>query len=169
MPLFVFHGHAFGLIHGFIPLLALFFKFGERNIMLTVLISLPGTIAHELVHLLVGMLLFAHPSGFTILPKKTAENHWQLGSVAFANIHWLNALFIGLAPLALAPLAWWLSAHIDTSRLSLRTTGYVLATASILQACIPSWQDVKVSFISWPLFACAAFMGWFVFHYHGGY
>src|ERR1700693_3155144 len=83
---------------GFIPSAALVLIFyallrGLRNSMWRIaLLSLPGTIAHELAHYVVGSLLLAKPMGFSIWP--TAQGHtWKLGSVSFANIGLLNGAF----------------------------------------------------------------------------
>src|SRR2546425_1066726 len=53
------------------------------------LLSLPGTIAHELTHLVVGFVLHAKPHGFSIWPRPSG-NTWALGSVSFRNIGLLN-------------------------------------------------------------------------------
>ena len=75
------------------------------------LLSLPGTIAHELTHFVVGLLLLAKPRGFSIWP--TPQGHtWRLGSVSFGNIGLLNGAFVALAPLLLLPIAWLCVVHV---------------------------------------------------------
>src|ERR1700690_907670 len=91
---------------GFVPSMALVVAFyvllrGARDTMWRVaLLSLPGTIAHELAHVVVGFLLHAGPAGFSIWPRPRG-NGWTLGSVSFRNIGLLNGAFIAVAPLLL--------------------------------------------------------------------
>jgi hypothetical protein len=76
---------------GFMPSVALVLIFyallrGLRNSMWCIaFLSLPGTIAHELAHFVVGMLLLAKPRGGSIWPKAHGDT-WRLGSVSFGNI-----------------------------------------------------------------------------------
>ena len=96
---------------GFIPSVTLVLIFyallrGLRNSMWRIaLLSLPGTIAHELAHFIVGTLLLAKPRGFSIWPRAHGDT-WRLGSVSFGNIGLLNGAFVALAPLLLLPIAW---------------------------------------------------------------
>src|SRR5207253_2132543 len=96
---------------GFIPSVALVLIFyallrAMRNSMWRIaLLSLPGTIAHELAHFVVGLVLLAKPRGFSIWPRAHAHT-WTLGSVSFGNIGLLNGAFVALAPLLLLPIAW---------------------------------------------------------------
>ena len=79
------------------------------------LLSLPGTIAHELAHLIVGFLVHAKPQGFSIWPRSVGKA-WLLGSVSFRNIGLLNGALVALAPLllygAIGVLLWWAYAHV---------------------------------------------------------
>src|SRR5205807_4997851 len=68
------------------------------------LLSLPGTIAHELSHLVVGYALGARPQRFSLWPRREGKR-WILGFVTFGNLNVLNAAPVALAPLALLPLA----------------------------------------------------------------
>ena len=102
---------------GFMPSAALVLIFyallrGLRDSMWRIaLLSLPGTIAHELTHFVVGLLLLAKPRGFSIWP--TPQGHtWRLGSVSFGNIGLLNGAFVALAPLLLLPIAWLCVVHV---------------------------------------------------------
>lgn len=111
------------------------------------LLSLPGTVAHEAAHLLVGLVLGAGPQGFSILPKPAAGG-WRLGSVSFSRIGLINGAGVALAPLLLLPLAWlgltaillplWEHGQWGWWLLA----GYLTATA--LFAALPSWQDIKL-------------------------
>ncbi|MDQ2962126.1 MAG: hypothetical protein M3R31_03040 [Pseudomonadota bacterium] len=75
------------------------------------LLSLPGTVAHELTRLVVGFLVHAKPHGFSIWPQPRG-NTWMLGSVSFRNIGLLNGAFVALAPLLLLPIAWLCLVHV---------------------------------------------------------
>jgi hypothetical protein len=102
---------------GFAPSVALVVIFyallrGVRDTMWRVaLLSLPGTIAHELTHLVVGFLVHAKPHGFSIWPRRSG-NGWILGSVSFRNIGLLNGAFVAFAPLLLLPIAWLCLIHV---------------------------------------------------------
>src|SRR5437899_11438356 len=102
---------------GFVPSVALVLIFYAllrvaRNSMWRIaLLSLPGTIAHELTHFVVGLLLLAKPRGFSIWPRAEGST-WRLGAVSFGNIGLLNGAFVALAPLLLLPIAWLCVAHV---------------------------------------------------------
>ena len=68
-------------------------------------ISLPGTVGHELLHLLVGTLILAKPVKISLLPKFHRDGSATLGVVMFSNIRWYNALWVGVAPLLALPAA----------------------------------------------------------------
>jgi hypothetical protein len=147
---------------GFIPSGALVLIFyallrALRNSMWRIaLLSLPGTIAHELTHLVVGFVLHAKPHGFSIWPKPSGHT-WRLGSVSFRNIGLLNGAFVALAPLLLLPLAWLCLIHvlvplwIDGQWGWWLLAGYLAATA--LFAALPSFQDIKIGGPSLLLYA----------------
>jgi hypothetical protein len=86
---------------GFVPSVALVLIFvallrGVRDSMWRIaLLSLPGTIAHELAHFVVGLLLLAKPRGFSIWPRAQG-NTWRLGSVSFGNIDPLSGAFVDI-------------------------------------------------------------------------
>lgn len=110
------------------------------------LLVLPGTICHELAHLLVGLLLNGQPHGFSVLPRRVGRVY-LLGSVALGNPRWYNVFFIGLAPLLLLPLAylglrWRLTRHpiFDTWE-----AGAVFLIANLVFASVPSWQDLRIA------------------------
>ncbi len=128
------------------------------------LLALPGTIAHECAHLLVGTLLLAQPAGFSVWPKR-AKNGWVLGSVTFRRLGLFNGAFVALAPVLLLPLAWlclrhltlpfWLQQQWGGWLLS----GYLAATA--LYAALPSLADIKIGFPSLLFYAALAGLCWY--------
>lgn len=107
------------------------------------LVALPGTAVHELSHYLLALCLDGAPSFPALLPTRTATG-WRMGQVQFRVGH-VRALFVGLAPLLLAPLAgWWavaLLAHATWPMYLL----HAWVTAALLQACWPSWTDWKLA------------------------
>ena len=132
------------------------------------LFSLPGTIAHELMHLGVGYVLGAKPHGFSVWPRAQGRG-WQLGSVSFRNIGLLNGVWVALAPLLLLPLAWlglvkillplWNESRWGWWLLS----GYLTATA--LFAALPSLQDLRIGWRSLLLYAALGGMLWWAYAY----
>jgi len=108
----------------------------NKNTFFHFLYILPGTIFHELSHFIFGMLFFASPVNFSLIPKKN-ENGWTLGSVSFKNINFFNAVPISMAPLILVPLSY--SLYQDNN----------LLIAFIIYEClfssIPSSQDINVA------------------------
>lgn len=108
--------------------------------------AFPATLAHELMHWLVGLLTFGQPSSLRLIPARRASGY-ALGSVSCRNVRWYNGLFIGLAPLLLLPLALILllarvrsGAAFDAAEL-----GWSYAIACLTYASLPSWQDLRVA------------------------
>lgn len=62
-----------------------------------IVVSLPGTLLHELCHWLFAFILRARPALPSIIPRKEG-GVWCLGSVAF-HAKWYSASIISLAPL----------------------------------------------------------------------
>jgi hypothetical protein len=150
-------------------LVAIFYALlrGVRDTMWRVaLLSLPGTIAHELSHLIVGFLLHAKPHGFSIWPRPRG-NAWMLGSVSFHNIGLLNGAFVALAPLLLLPIAWLCLIHVLAPLWSegqwgwWLLAGYLAATA--LFAALPSFQDIRVGGRSLLLYATLGALLWWAY------
>lgn len=105
-------------------------------------ITWPGTLAHECLHYLAGLLTGASPVSLSIIPRKQSDGHWVLGEVAFARLRWWNSVPVGLAPLALFPLGGWLVWQstvlpvLDWSGTGLKQLGVLC-----LMAAWPSKQD----------------------------
>jgi hypothetical protein len=110
------------------------------------LLSLPGTIGHELLHFLVGTLTLARPMKVSLIPKFHRDGSATLGFVMFSNIRWYNALWVGFAPLLALPAAFGLvyyrSAQIPP--LSLRELAWSYLAASLTYSCLPSKADVAI-------------------------
>ena len=65
------------------------------------LFLLPGTIAHECLHYIVGWFTGAEPKNFTVQPKDGVY-----GEVWFTGLNHLNALPVAVAPLLAIPVAY---------------------------------------------------------------
>ena len=121
-----------------------------------VLLRLPGTLLHELAHLMVAFLTGGRPAGFTIIPRRTVgvtadgsrRQVWVLGSVTIANPSLLAAFPSGVAPLLLVPSAWLLYwSWFDWFPPDLLHT--LLMYVAVVVCCgssLPSSQDVAVAF-----------------------
>jgi hypothetical protein len=131
------------------------------------LLTLPGTIAHEFCHLLVGWVLGAQPKKFTVLPTRTKDG-CELGSVAFSNLHWYNAFFAGIAPLALLAGAWflvqWRLHHgLHWSWMNLLWLYLVANLIASAPPSAPDWRIAARSPIGWLLLIGAGIWAWFHF------
>jgi len=159
---------------GFVPSIALVVIFyallrGSRHTMWRIaLLSFPGTIAHELMHLVVGFLFNAKPHGFSIWPRPGSSS-WTLGSVSFRNIGLLNGAFVALAPLLLLPIAWLCLVHVlvplwvDGRWGWWLLGGYLAATA--LFAALPSFQDIRIGGPSLLLYGALGGLAWWAYSY----
>ena len=116
--------------------------------------ALPGTILHELAHLVVAAVTGGRPVGFSIIPRRDrdygAGERWLLGSVTISRPGPVSALPSAMAPLALNAVAYYLyrswwgwfppgMAHT----LLMYAAIYLLCYSSI-----PSGQDLKVALSS---------------------
>ena len=134
---------------------------------LVALLALPGTLAHEACHWLLGRLLNGRPVRFTVWPRREGRG-LVLGAVAFANLRWYNAFFVGLAPLALLPAAWVLFRWRLSAGPALRASEAAAAflIANLLFAALPSRQDLRIaarSPVGWALLAAGLAWAWFRF------
>lgn len=136
----------------------------KRSFWLCSLLALPGTLCHEACHWIAGKLLRGEPVRFTVMPRREGRG-FVLGSVAFKNLRWYNAFFVGLAPLVLLPLAyglllWRLGSH---PLLEWSEAAVVFLLANLVFAALPSWQDLKIaarSPVGWLLLGAALVFGW---------
>jgi hypothetical protein len=132
-------------------------NFFENSFIGFFIFSLPGTIAHELMHFLIGLILFAKPVNFSIIPHRGKNNSFTMGSVSFTNVNAINAIPISLAPLLLIPISFYYFYEIisylnDISQISLLDYLYSIlfgiSIISFISSSIPSSQDIKVALSS---------------------
>lgn len=142
----------------------------RRVFWLVSILALPGTVAHELCHWLLGKVLNGRPVGFTVLPRREGRAY-VLGSVGFANLRWYNAFFVGLAPLLLLPAAyalfrWRLAAH---PALRWSEAGAAFLIANLVFGALPSPQDLRIAARSPVGWVClAGGVAWAWVRFHGG-
>lgn len=123
------------------------------------LIALPGTLAHELAHYLVAMVLFARPTFPSLVPQRT-EHGWRLGSVGF-HAGMMRSVPIALAPLMLAPLAlFWATTYMAPSDWPLYGI-HAWIVGALLSATLPSAADFKIAFPALALLAILA-LAWYL-------
>jgi hypothetical protein len=149
---------------GFLPsavLVVVFYallRAARRSMWRIALLALPGTIAHELMHVVVGLVLRAKPQAFSIWPRRGSHG-WTLGSVAFGNIGLLNGAFVTLAPLLLLPVAWLCLVDVIVPLWVADRWGWWLGggylAATALFAALPSFQDLRVGAPSILLYVAA--------------
>ena len=115
---------------------------------ISALINIPGTILHESMHFIVGLLLNAYPTSFDLIPRKDGFGNYVMGSVSFRNVTFYNALPAALAPLFLLPIGYffnrWYFSNVDISLLNYLL--YILLQTVIIENAVPSATDFKVGF-----------------------
>ena len=128
--------------------------------------ALPGTLLHELSHLVVAAVTGGRPVGFSIIPRREAGQRWRLGSVTISRPGPISALPSALAPLALNLVAYYLYLGWGSwfPRDLPHTLLMYLAIYLFSYSSIPSGQDLKVAFSSPSgilLYAAVGAGGWF--------
>lgn len=122
----------------------------QRHVLLFCIVALPGTIAHELTHFVVGWMTRGRPRGFSIIPRRQGSSY-ILGAVTLANVRWYNGLFIGLSPLMLFPAAilliqWRVTVTPVNIIPDEIVWGYFAAT--LINGGVLSRQDIKIAMTS---------------------
>jgi hypothetical protein len=130
-------------------------------------ISFPGTVMHEALHGLMGLVLFAKPRSFSIFPKRQGDT-WVLGSVGFANLNIWNAAPVAFAPFLMLGIGWLLYKHWVLPTFQIGNyliwvvSGYV--TACSLFSCMPSATDFEIGAWSGLLYGSISFGLWYFIH-----
>ncbi len=128
------------------------FKYTTYSSMwLSALVNIPGTILHELMHFVVGLILNAHPCNFTIFPRRGDDGNYVMGSVGFRNITFYNAVPASMAPLLLLPIGFYLNRYfLPTMQPTFfNYVFYVLLQTIIIENAMPSGADFRVARMYW--------------------
>lgn len=141
-----FHWHLCGL--ALVALLLFLGRASKRGGIVAIFLwNLMGVTLHELAHLLVGILLCAKPSGFSLIPHRQGDG-MQLGSVSFRGLNAFNSLPVGLAPLGLIAAAFYMfqnwTAWFTPTLFS--TVSVYFASFVLIYNAVPSRQDLKIAF-----------------------
>lgn len=111
------------------------------------ILAWPGVVMHEILHALVGLVLLAQPSNFTVFPRRNQQGEMELGSVGFDNLTWYNKLPIAVAPLLAIPIVFFATSSLAFSA-TLAGFATVWILASMLSQSMPSHVDWKIGFSS---------------------
>lgn len=156
-------GFAPSLLLAAVFLAALFYA--RRTIWGLAVLALPGTLAHELLHFLVGLVLRAQPVGFSLRPKRNGKT-WRLGEVSFARAGIFNSAFIAFAPLLLLPLGWLWLMHVAVPLWTAGQWGWwlpaVYLLATLLYGCLPSLTDIRLGLMSLIVYLTLGALGWWI-------
>jgi len=111
---------------------------------------------HELMHFIFALITFAKPINFSIFPKKYhyidkkryERIYWTLGSVEATNVNFINAPFVGLAPLFLLVIAYYVyKYYFYYFSLTLHNIiVFYIILYMLISNSIPSMQDIRVAF-----------------------
>lgn len=130
------------------------------------LLTLAGTLCHELMHLLAGWLTGAKPGRFTVIPVKKA-GHWELGSVTLNRVRWYNAAPAALAPLLILLIpfvvAWWRTGPGWKFQPLDLLIAFALAPQFL--SFWPSAVDWRIAARSWPYAFIIAPLAWLAWGY----
>jgi hypothetical protein len=122
------------------------------------IIALPGTLAHELTHYLVALLLFAQPSFPSLIPQRTGRG-WRMGSVTFrAGI--FRAVPIALAPIILLPVAMFWAVHWMAPAAGSMYWLHAWIVGAMLSACLPSSADFRLALPALAILSVIAAVAW---------
>ncbi len=121
-----------------------------RSMWLCAVVNIPGTVLHEFMHFIVGLVTNARPVNFCLLPRRGDDGRYVMGSVGFTNITFYNAFPTAVAPLFLLVIGFYVNRYmLPIMRPSyLNYIGYVLFQTIIIENSIPSTADVRVAFRS---------------------
>ena len=105
-----------------------------RSMWMSALINIPGTLLHETMHYLVGLVLNARPCNFTVFPTR-------------GNVTFYNAVPAAMAPLLLLPLGFYVNRHLLPllPPTFVNYVLYVLLQTIIIENAVPSRADFRVA------------------------
>ena len=104
----------------------------------------PGTVVHELMHALIGLVLNADPIDFSVMPEKSVPGQPRvIGAVSFQNMTWFNTTPIALAPLFIVPVVLWEVQKLQFHNIW-QSAAIVFFLSTVLSQSIPSPMDIKI-------------------------
>ena len=118
-----------------------------NSMLMSALINIPGTLLHELMHFVVGLIMNARPCNFSLIPRRSEEGGYVMGSVGFTNITFYNAVPAALAPLLLLPIGFYINRYIlpMIEPSFINYTLYMLLQTIIIENAMPSAADFRVA------------------------
>lgn len=139
-----------------------------RSLWSAALVNFVGVVLHEVAHFLVAFVLGGQPTRFSVWPQRTAEG-FLFGQVICSRITSFNALPIGLAPLALLPVAWLIDRNFFL-HLPMTVGNYLIylfLMVVIIENALPSSADWRLvwrhplGLLGWcSVFAVGVWQGW---------
>lgn len=118
-----------------------------RSMLMCALVNIPGTLLHEMMHFLVGLFMNARPCNFTLLPRRSSDGNYVMGSVGFTNITFYNAVPASMAPLLLLPIGFYINRYV-LPQIPPTFTNYILYVflqTVIIENAMPSGADFRVA------------------------
>lgn len=118
-----------------------------QSLWVSAFVNIPGTILHELMHFLVGLITNAKPCNFTVFPRRDVNGNYVMGSVGFRNVTYYNAIPASLAPLMLLPIGFYINRYA-LPYIPMNLTNYilyVLLQTIIIENSIPSKADFRIA------------------------
>jgi len=150
-PFFFFISNSLVGFVALVLIIASVIKRSNTNLLTSWIANIVGTIFHELAHFIVGKILLAKPTNFSLIPHKVEESgqkYYVLGHVGFSKLNWFNSLPVAMAPLLLLLIAYYIENNywdlIEYSFWNFMIFAYLLIVFII--NAIPSRQDYKVAF-----------------------
>ncbi len=132
-------------------------QYTYRSMFWAAVINVFGTVLHEFLHFIVGMILNARPCNFTIFPKRSPEGY-VMGSVSFRNMTFYNAVPSALAPLLLLPIGFYINRYFlpEMKPTLINCLLYIFGQTVIIENAMPSKTDFKVAgmYFSGIIFYC---------------
>ena len=134
----------------------------------------PGTVVHEIMHAVVGLVLLASPANFSVVPKPQVDGEERvIGSVDFYSMNWFNAFPIAIAPFFAIPLVLMnlhylhLPKHVSFVTMDWKIGAMVFLVASVLSQAIPSKPDfVVIAKRPFGIVFWGSVIGFAVYHYY---
>ncbi len=120
----------------------------SKHIVLISIFSLLGVVLHEMSHFVVGVICRARPCGFNLIPERSPDGGWTMGSVEFGRVTAFNAVPIAFAPLLLLVFAYETFFHwplLFPSPTLLNTLVLYASMFVLTYESIPSRQDIRVA------------------------